>query len=524
MLDAGAGNFAFHADAFGRRADDYRIPRYPYLPPRDQTLPFNGRQPNSAHALRRPVGRRLLHLRQRLCRRRGVANSRASIAFPGMEATETNTRIDMNQTKVTSQRRIPPAGRRHRGDPVLARRTPTTSTTSSPTKAASTASSRPSPTRSRKAASRCSSLPFDLRFAHADDRARRAGHAPAADRAGRRRRPVRSQPHHAASPASCSTSSGSATTLRMQVAGRIEQAQRDRRGAGPVSSIRSIEHRRATATSRRRAAPSASCRTCRGTSSAASPRNMSSARRARRSCSRAACTRRPRPSTSAIRTCKIEAAKTVEIGLRRAARAVPLRGDRLLHALRRLHLPQPDRRDLRRDVDTCTGAPFCGAGGELNQAIYSQRDATFRGGEFQSQLDVAPLWGGMLGHRGAVRHRARDLHRRHQRAAHPAAARSAAACSGATPTGSRASACCTPSRRTTSPAGETHDRRLQPAQGRARATPRRCDRNDFGGAQLTVGVAGNNLLERRHPQPRVVQEGRSADAGRGVRFFATLKN
>ena len=49
ILDAGAGNFAFHADAFGRRGDDYRIPRYPYLPPRDQTLPFNGRQPNSSH-------------------------------------------------------------------------------------------------------------------------------------------------------------------------------------------------------------------------------------------------------------------------------------------------------------------------------------------------------------------------------------------------------------------------------------------------------------------------------------------
>ena len=34
---------------------------------------------------------------------------------------------------------------------------------------------------------------------------------------------------------------------------------------------------------------------------------------------------------------------------------------------------------------------------ELNQAIYSQRDATFRGGEFQSQLDVGPLHGGIWG-------------------------------------------------------------------------------------------------------------------------------
>ena len=47
----------------------------------DQTLPFNGRQPNSSLRVRRPVGRRLLHLRRRLCRRRGHA-MRASIASP----------------------------------------------------------------------------------------------------------------------------------------------------------------------------------------------------------------------------------------------------------------------------------------------------------------------------------------------------------------------------------------------------------------------------------------------------------
>ena len=48
-------------------------------------------------------------------------------------------------------------------------------------------------------------------------------------------------------------------------------------------------------------------------------------------------------------------------------------------------------------VDTCTGAPFFGTGTELNQAVYSQRDAIFRGGEFQSQLDVMPLGAGWWG-------------------------------------------------------------------------------------------------------------------------------
>ncbi|HZW75824.1 MAG TPA: hypothetical protein VFF43_19905, partial [Caldimonas sp.] len=41
---------------------------------------------------------------------------------------------------------------------------------------------------------------------------------------------------------------------------------------------------------------------------------------------------------------------------------------------------------------------ICGPGvGELREAIYSQRDATFRGAEFQSQLDVAPVWHGWWG-------------------------------------------------------------------------------------------------------------------------------
>ena len=46
LLDAGGGNFAVHADAYGRKSGDYSIPSYPYLT--DPARPFNGRQPNSA--------------------------------------------------------------------------------------------------------------------------------------------------------------------------------------------------------------------------------------------------------------------------------------------------------------------------------------------------------------------------------------------------------------------------------------------------------------------------------------------
>lgn len=56
LIDAGKNNFAIHGDVFGRTAEDYRVPSYPYrvapnqaeLPAAAQPGTFNGRQPNSA--------------------------------------------------------------------------------------------------------------------------------------------------------------------------------------------------------------------------------------------------------------------------------------------------------------------------------------------------------------------------------------------------------------------------------------------------------------------------------------------
>jgi iron complex outermembrane receptor protein len=49
--------------------------------------------------------------------------------------------------------------------------------------------------------------------------------------------------------------------------------------------------------------------------------------------------------------------------------------------------------------NTCDGdTAICGPGaGDLNEAIYSQRDATFRGAEFQFQWDALPVANGMFG-------------------------------------------------------------------------------------------------------------------------------
>ena len=250
---------------------------------------------------------------------------------------------------------------------------------------------------------------------------------------------------------------------------------------------------------------------------------MSSARRARRNCSRAACTRRPRPSTSAIRTSRSRAAKTVEIGLRRPRGQFRFEATAYYTRFSNFIFRNLTGETCDADVDTCTGAPFFGAGGDLNQAIYSQRDATFRGGEFQSQLDVAPLWSGTFGIENqfdVVRATFTDgtnvprippvrvgggvfwrdanwlarvnlLH---------AFGQNDIATAGETP---------------------TNGYNLLKAE-LVYTTPLRP--NDFGARFLTVGIAGNNLLNDDIRNHVSFKKDEVLMPGRGVRFFATLKN
>jgi iron complex outermembrane receptor protein len=88
----------------------------------------------------------------------------------------------------------------------------------------------------------------------------------------------------------------------------------------------------------------------------------------------------------------IETAKSVEIGLRKANG--PFRFEATAYYTRF------DNFIFRRLTGVLCDSDFasCGApDAELKQAVYSQRDATFRGGEFQSQLDIGPLYGGIWG-------------------------------------------------------------------------------------------------------------------------------
>ena len=100
LLDTGGGNFAFHADAFGRKASDYSIPSYPYL--FDPTKPFNGRQPNSAmQADGASIGGSYIF--QGGFIGAAITQNDTLYRIPGIDGADHQTRIDGHQTKFTAK-------------------------------------------------------------------------------------------------------------------------------------------------------------------------------------------------------------------------------------------------------------------------------------------------------------------------------------------------------------------------------------------------------------------------------------
>ncbi|MGE3990691.1 TonB-dependent receptor plug domain-containing protein, partial [Pseudorhodoplanes sp.] len=102
LLDAGAGNFAIHADIWGRNSGDYKIPSYPYLFPEPPPPLVHRWQPNSAHQSNgNSIGGSYVFDRGYF----GFAytNFESLYQVPGQEATTTRTNIDMKQSKLTSK-------------------------------------------------------------------------------------------------------------------------------------------------------------------------------------------------------------------------------------------------------------------------------------------------------------------------------------------------------------------------------------------------------------------------------------
>jgi iron complex outermembrane receptor protein len=100
LLDAGAGNFAVHADAFGRRSSDYSIPSYPYLFVPGQ--PFNGRQPNSA-AQSDGASLGASYIFHGGFIGAAITQNDSLYRIPGVDGADHQTRIDAHQTKFSSK-------------------------------------------------------------------------------------------------------------------------------------------------------------------------------------------------------------------------------------------------------------------------------------------------------------------------------------------------------------------------------------------------------------------------------------
>lgn len=90
----------------------------------------------------------------------------------------------------------------------------------------------------------------------------------------------------------------------------------------------------------------------------------------------------------------MEKARTIEFGFKRAKGA--LRFDTSLYHTTYDGFIFKNFTGIQCDGDFAS----CGAGTELEQVVYGQRDATFYGADISGQLDVAPLWRGVWGVEG----------------------------------------------------------------------------------------------------------------------------
>jgi iron complex outermembrane receptor protein len=402
LLDAGGGNFALHLDAFDRTSGDYRVPRYPYLVPPDpiavpratQPGAFNGRQPNSAlHNDGFSVGGSYIFSDGFLGL--AVTQTNALYHIPGIDGEDHNTRIDAHQTKVLTKGewRAPfsfidairfwgGATDYHHNEIGLA----------DDTNPASDGVRQTFTNKEQEGRVEVQFMPMNMRFASLTTAIGvQGGHqaltAPSPDNPG------------LWDPNSNRRIAGylfnefkfSATT-KAQLAGRIEYVDL----SGFTRAFPFVGGMAVSTPAAVNFAPK----------SASFGLIQNFAWDLVGSLTLQHVERAPKPAElfsggghDATATfdkgdpnLQIETAESIEAGLRRATG--PFRFEATVYytkfkgfIFRRL------------TGDTCDGdTGVCGPGaGDLNEAVYSQRDAIFRGGEFQSQLDVARLWRGWWG-------------------------------------------------------------------------------------------------------------------------------
>lgn len=403
LLDAGSGNFAVHADAYGRKSGDYAIPSYPYLP--DPTRPFNGRQPNSAaQSDGASIGGSYIFHGGFIGA--AITQNDSLYHIPGLDGSDHQTRIDAHQTKVTAKGEFRPdsaaieairfwAGAtdyRHNEIGVAVVGDPTTDGVR-----------QTFTNKEQEARVEVQLMPFNVRFATVTTAfGLQAGHqelnAPSPDDPG-------SLYNGLFSPNTNNRVAGYVfnelqftSTTKAQIAGRIEHVALHGSNLDfPADFLPD------------------------GNPQFSTPRNPSFTPKSGSvgllqnipgdlvaSITAQYVERAPKPAELFSRgahdatatfdignpNLTIETATSVEVGLRKATG--PFRFEATAYYTRFNNFI------YRRLTGVMCGEDFesCGNGdpdNEARQAVYSQRDATFRGGEFQSQLDIGRFYSGTWG-------------------------------------------------------------------------------------------------------------------------------
>jgi iron complex outermembrane recepter protein len=407
LLDAGGGNFAVHADAYGRKSSDYNIPGYPYL--FDQTRPVNGRQPNSAaQADGASIGGSYIFDGGFIGA--AITQNDSLYRIPGIDGADHQTRIDAHQTKLSAKGEYRPdaaaieavrfwAGATNYKHNEIGLADPADPTTLGVRQTFTN--------KEQEGRVEMQLAPFNLRFAALTTAVGvQASHqeltAPSPDDIGSPINGLWDPNRNKKVAGYIFNELKFSDTTKAQVAGRIEHVNLSGTTPAFIPDVFDLN-----------VDPAAI--------GPATPRNLNFAPKSASigliqnlpwdlvaSITGQYVERAPKPAELFSRGAHdatatfdignpnlgIETAKSVEVGLRRATG--PLRFE-----ITGYYTKFNGFIFRRLTGNTCEdGVCQLGPGLELNQAIYSQRDATFRGGEFQFQYDVMPVWNGMFGVEG----------------------------------------------------------------------------------------------------------------------------
>ena len=407
LLDAGGGNFAVHADAFGRKSSDYNIPGYPYL--FDQTRPVNGRQPNSAaQASGASIGGSYIFDGGFI----GAAITQNDLLYriPGIDGADHQTRIDAHQTKLTAKGEYRPDTAAVDAIRFWAGATDYKHNEiglADPADAATLGVRQTFTNKEQEGRVEVQLAPFNLRFAALTTAVGvQASHqeltAPSPDDPGSPLNGLWDPNRNTKVAGYIFNELKFSDTTKAQIAGRIENASLSGTTPAFIPDVFDVN-----------VDPAAI--------GPATPRNLNFTPKSGSigliqnlpwdlvaSITGQYVERAPKPAELFSRGAHdatatfdignpnlgIETAKSVEVALRRATG--PLRFE-----VTGYYTKFNGFIYRRLNGNTCEdGVCQLGPGLELNQAIYSQRDATFRGGEFQFQYDVMPVWNGIFGIEG----------------------------------------------------------------------------------------------------------------------------